>query len=147
MKFAHVNIVARDWQKLARFYERVLECVPIPPERNLSGKWLEKATGVPEARIHGIHLRLPGDDCGPTLEIFQYGQSVASSAKAINREGISHLAFRVDDVEDTCKKIMDAGGKSVGELVDTEIKGAGRIHFRYMTDPEGNIIELQKWDT
>ena len=146
MKFGHVNIVARNWKKLARFYERVLGCVPVPPERNLSGEWLEKATGIPGVRIQGIHLRLPGDEQGPTLEIFQYVESVSPSTKAINRQGLAHLAFRVDEIKDIAKKIITAGGRAVGELVTTEIKGAGRISFQYLTDPEGNIIELQKWD-
>jgi catechol-2,3-dioxygenase len=29
--------------------------------------------------------------------------------------------------------------------VTIDIKGAGRLTLIYMTDPEGNIIELQKW--
>jgi len=33
----------------------------------------------------------------------------------------------------------------VGDLVTAEIAGAGNITFVYMTDPEGNIIELQNW--
>ena len=34
---------------------------------------------------------------------------------------------------------------AVGDLVTAEITNAGTITFVYMTDPEGNIIELQKW--
>jgi hypothetical protein len=33
----------------------------------------------------------------------------------------------------------------VGEIVSVEIPGAGRITFVYVTDPEGNIVELQHW--
>jgi hypothetical protein len=33
----------------------------------------------------------------------------------------------------------------VGELVTVDIPEAGRITFAYVTDPEGNVIELQKW--
>ena len=39
-----------------------------------------------------------------------------------------------------------AAGECVGDLVTAEIPGAGRITFVYLTDPEGNIIELQKWE-
>lgn len=71
--FAHVNLVAKDWRRLARFYEQVLGCVPVPPERKLEGEQLERATGVRRATIQGAHLRLPGPaEKGPTLEIFQY---------------------------------------------------------------------------
>ncbi len=37
------------------------------------------------------------------------------------------------------------GGGQLGEPVNVDIPEAGRITFAYATDPEGNIIELQKW--
>jgi hypothetical protein len=33
----------------------------------------------------------------------------------------------------------------LGDVVSVEIAGAGRIIFAYVTDPEGNLIELQRW--
>jgi predicted enzyme related to lactoylglutathione lyase len=73
-KYAHANLVAKDWRRLAAFYREVFGCVPVPPERDLSGDWLDKLTGIRGAHISGIHLRLPGfGNDGPTLEIFQYG--------------------------------------------------------------------------
>ena len=74
-RFVHTSIVAREWRGLARLYQHVSGCIPISPERDLDGQWLTSATGVPEARIQGIHLRLPGHgDEGPTLEIFRYNR-------------------------------------------------------------------------
>jgi catechol 2,3-dioxygenase-like lactoylglutathione lyase family enzyme len=147
-RFAHTNIIAQDWKGLARFYEQVFGCVPVPPERHLAGEWLEAATGLPGARIQGIHLRLPGyGNEGPTLEIFQYSERAARPDMAINRLGLGHIAFAVDDVEATRKAVLDAGGGSVGEVVSVEIARAGPITFVYLTDPEGNIIELQHWSS
>ena len=145
-KFVHTNIVAQDWRKLARFYEQVLGCVPVPPERDLAGPWLEAATGVPEARIQGAHLRLPGyGEGGPTLEIFQYNDQVEGQEMAINRPGIGHLAFAVDDVGMARQAVLDAGGGEIGEVTTLDVAGAGRVTFVYLTDPEGNILELQRW--
>lgn len=145
-KFVHTNIVARDWRTLARFYEQVLGCVPMPPERNLEGQWLEKGTGVPGARIRGIHLRLPGyGPEGPTLEIFQYSPHEEPLDTAINRPGLGHIAFAVDDVEAARDAVVAAGGDDVGQIVSLPVPGAGTVTFAYVTDPEGNIIELQCW--
>jgi predicted enzyme related to lactoylglutathione lyase len=145
-KYKHTNIVAVDWRKLAGFYQRVFGCEPVPPERAAGGEWVECCTGVPGAEVHGIHLRLPGcGDDGPTLEIFQYNKAEQRLATAINRPGLAHLAFEVDDVEAARDEVIKAGGKCVGELVTVEIRDAGTITLIYMTDPEGNIIELQKW--
>jgi predicted enzyme related to lactoylglutathione lyase len=145
-KYAHTNLVAADWKRLATFYGRVFGCVPLLPERDLSGEWLEAATGVPQARIRGVHLRLPGyGDNGPTLEVFQYNRQMDPSKSVANRPGFAHVAFAVDDVAAAREAVLAAGGGIVGDLVAVEIPGAGQITFAYVTDPEGNIIELQHW--
>jgi len=145
-RFAHINIVAQDWQALARFYQQVLGCVPVPPERDLAGEWLEKATGLPEAHLRGVHLRLPclGED-GPTLEIFQYDEHEDRPSTAVNRPGLAHLAFAVDDVEMAREAVLAAGGGEIGEVVPLDVRGAGTVTFAYLTDPEGNVVELQRW--
>ncbi len=145
-KYKHTNIVARDWRKLAEFYEQVFGCEPVPPERAAVGDWVEQVTGVPGAEVHGVHLRLPGyGQNAPTLEIFQYNKEERRAETAINRPGLAHLAFEVDDVEAAKDEVITAGGGCVGEVVTVEIPGAGTITLIYVTDPERNIIELQKW--
>lgn len=145
-KFVHTNLIARDWKQLARFYEQVFGCTPMPPERNLKGQWLDAGTGIPGAEIRGIHLRLPGyGDESPTLEIFQYNRQEERPPTAINRPGLAHIAFAVDDVQATREAVLHAGGGSVGKVVSLEIPGAGMVTFAYVTDPEGNIVELQHW--
>ena len=145
-RYKHTNIVARDWRKLAEFYQRIFGCEPVPPERVAIGEWVERCTGVPGAEVRGVHLRLPGHGSdGPTLEIFQYNKAEQLPQTAINRPGLAHLAFGVDDVEAATEQVLAEGGRRVGELVTVEIPGAGTIAFIYVTDPEGNIIELQKW--
>jgi len=145
-RFAHTNLIARDWRKLARFYEEVFGCVPVPPERDLAGKWLEEATGVSNAQIRGIQLRFPGcGDQGPTLEIFQYNHEEERPKTAVNRSGFAHIAFAVEDVEAARDAVIAAGGGVVGKVVSLPIPPAGTVTFAYVTDPEGNIIELQRW--
>jgi predicted enzyme related to lactoylglutathione lyase len=146
-KYKHTNIVARDWRDLADFYKRIFGCTEVPPERAGTGEWVERCTSVPDAEVRGIHLRLPGyGDDGPTLEIFQYNKAQSRPDTAVNRPGFAHLAFEVEDVEAARDEVKTAGGKCVGEMVTVDIPDAGIITFIYMTDPEGNIIELQKWE-
>jgi len=143
-RYVHTNIIARDWRKLARFYEDVLGCVAVPPERDLSGEWLERGTGVPRAHIRGVHLRLPGHgDAGPTIEIFSYDEIVSQSDPVANRAGYGHVAFLVDDVAAAMAEVVSHGGKP-GTIV-SHVTPAGSLEFVYVRDPEDNLIELQRW--
>ena len=146
VRYVHTSIVARDWKSLCQFYIKALECRRKPPERDLKGAWLDRATSLRNAHIRGIHLALPGYGAGgPTLEIFQYSSERASGTASTNKVGYSHVAFAVPDVAKALARIERHGGGRVGELVASEIEGVGRINFVYARDPEGNIIELQKW--
>ena len=145
-RYVHTNLIARDWQKLSRFYQDLFGCVPVPPERHYKGRDLERGTGVAGTELHGAHLRLPGHgQNGPTLEIYSYTVQVGGEAPAVHRSGFGHIAFSVPDVEKALKLVLAAGGKSVGEVVTLQVATGARVTWCYLTDPEGNIIELQSW--
>ena len=145
-KYVHTNLIARDWRKLVNFYCDVFGCEPKGPERDLSGTWLEAVNAVPNAHLRGIHLRLPGyGEDGPTLEIFSYDQVIDHGSPASNQCGFAHIAFGVGDVDAALQAVIAAGGSAVGEVATTEIAGVGMLRVVYARDPEGNIVELQKW--
>ena len=147
ISYSHTNIVARDWKRLAAFYIDVFGCTPKPPERDLSGSWLDQLTAIDDVRIRGMHLLLPGfTDDGPTLEIFQYNAHTPHPSKSINTLGFGHIAFAVDDVDACLAKLIAHGGSTVGETMRGTVDGVGAIHLVYAKDPEGNIIEIQTWE-
>ena len=51
IRFAHCNIISKNWRKLSEFYIAVFDCTIQPPARNQSGIWLSKGTGVPNASL------------------------------------------------------------------------------------------------
>lgn len=145
-RYVHTNLIARDWRTLARFYHDVFGCIPVPPERDFHGPQLDALTGIPGARLRGIHLRLPGyDAAGPTLELFEYTPSLAQGETTVNRHGYGHIAFEVEDVAAAYDAVVQAGGQAIGEIVTLGITGGAQVTVCYMTDPEGNILELQSW--
>lgn len=145
-KYAHTNLTAKNWRGLAKFYQQVFGCVPIPPERHYKGSELEKGTGIPGAQLDGVHLRFPGyNEDGPTLEIFSYNILQEKPSTAVNRPGFGHIAFIVEDVTQARKEVLAAGGKSIAEIVTLQPSPQTKVTWCYVTDPEGNIIELQSW--
>ena len=146
IRYVHTNIVAKDWRKLADFYIKVFGCTPVPPERNLSGAWLDKLTGITDVNIKGIHLSLPGYENGPTLEIFSYTpENDEVMSPGINRKGFAHIAFHADSVERVIEILLENGGSQLGDVVKKDYGDMGVLTAVYAADPEGNFIEIQNW--
>ena len=147
MRYVHTNIISNDWQKLADFYINTFQCKIILPERNQSGDWLSKGTGVKNAQLEGVHLLLPGHgENGPTLEIYQYKESLQQDPIQPNTRGFAHIAFEVDNVEKVLKNLLSNGGSKCGDISEKQIENIGKITFVYARDPEGNLIEIQNWE-
>jgi predicted enzyme related to lactoylglutathione lyase len=143
-RYVHTNLIAADWRTLARFYQEVFGCTPVPPERDLAGEDLEAGTGIEGAHLTGVHLRLPGyGESGPTLEVFGYDRLEERGGMAVNRPGFGHIAFAVEDIMAARQAVLRNGGGRVGEVVTIQIADGSRVTWCYVTDPEGNVIELQ----
>lgn len=146
VRYVHTNLIARDWRALARFYESVFGCEVVPPERNFAGPALAAGTGVANAALEGVHLRLPGHGGnGPTIEIFSYSRQLERPAPGANRPGFGHLAFSVASVPTARAEVLASGGTSIGEIVTLSTATGAKVTWCYVTDPEGNMIELQAW--
>lgn len=114
-RYAHTNLIADDWRALAGFYEDVFGCEPLVPERDLRGAWIDAGTGIEDAHIRGVHLRLPGHGPdGPTLEVFQYAEHAERPPTAVHRPGFGHICFAVDDVESTRNGAHPTGEADAG---------------------------------
>ncbi len=145
-KYGHTNLIAEDWRLLAAWYEDLFGCVPVPPERDYESDALDAGTGLHGAHVRGAHLRLPGyGEAGPTLEIYNYNILEPRAATAVNRPGYGHIAFGVEDVAEARKIVLASGGKAIGEVVTLTTAIGTTVTWCYVTDPEGNIIELQSW--
>lgn len=149
VRFAHVNLVARDVDRVAAFYVTVFGCVRgvervyETPERSAA---LERGLGVAGLTLRGVHLLLPGYGAGgPTLEIFQYAPTGARPDASVNSPGFGHVAFVVDDVETARRAVVAAGGSLVADVVTVPYPTGGMLTWCYVRDPEGNVVELQSF--
>jgi catechol 2,3-dioxygenase-like lactoylglutathione lyase family enzyme len=139
-RYAHTNLIAEDWRRLADFYATVFGCVPVTKEYNVRHETLDAGVRIAGAHLRGLHMRLPGcGDDGPTIEIFNYTSLEGRAKTAANRPGYGHIAFKVTDIAEARKAVIAAGGREFGEVVTLP---GGLTTWCYVTDPEGNLIEL-----
>jgi catechol 2,3-dioxygenase-like lactoylglutathione lyase family enzyme len=151
-RLAHASITAKDLDRLAEFYRKALGFTEARPEKSFSGTWLEKGTGVPGASIRRVHLRLPGSSpVGALLELIEYADPIDDTAPpAPNRTGLRHIAIETGSAEELARLhdlVIEHGGSGLGDISENHIDGLGTVTFVYMTDPEGNIVELLNWRT
>lgn len=145
-RFGHVNVTSADWRRLAAFYTDLFGCEFVPPERDITGEHLDRATGISGAHLTGAHLRLPGHGPdGPTIEIYQYDDVEPGPPAKVDRGGWAHVAFQVPDVAAALDAVLAAGGGRYGDIITTTTATGRQVTWVYATDPDGNIVELQAW--
>ena len=142
-RYLHTNIIAKDWRALAAFYIEVFGCELMQPQGEPSDEWTDGQTGICGLSMRGARLKLPGSDA--MLEILSCEPEGLDSWRPVNRPGLGHLAFYVDDIEQALADITSHGGQQVSEVVRLMDKRVGTLIKVYACDPEGNGLELQNW--
>lgn len=137
----HVGITVRDLDASIRFYHDVLG-LPFSNEPSpwFDGEDLGRAVGVPGAALRQVSLLLGTT----TLELLEYRTppSETSAPLASNNLGASHVAFLVDDIDQT-KAELEAQGISF--LSDVNVVDEGVLagwRWVYFQDPDGYPLEL-----
>jgi lactoylglutathione lyase len=139
--WSHVGVCCSDLEKSTRFYEEVLgfrqlftvELGPqVAPTMEVDGRFLSRMLVRDELR----------------LELLQWIEPEATgdgSRRPMTALGLTHLAFRVDRVEDLYDVAARAGGAAHPSTL-SRMPGAGEggrdVEMVYLTDPDGTRIEL-----
>ena len=144
IRYLHTNIIAKDWRALVTFYTEVFGCELVQPKGEPADEWTDGQTGISGLSMTGARLKLPGSDA--MLEILSCEPEGLDSWRPVNRPGLGHLAFYVDDIEQVLADITAHGGQQVSEVVRHTANGAGTLVTVYACDPEGKGLELHNWN-
>jgi len=142
MRLVHINLVARDADRLAAFYVTVFKCEILRQPTLLSGEKVSRGNGLAQSEIYAIWLTLPGCET-PFLELHQHKVTHDRSLPRVNEPGFGHLSFETEDLRGALSAIVDAGGSRVGEITNFGSEEMP-VLITYARDPEGNILELEQ---
>lgn len=128
----HVNLQARDVRATAAFYSNVLGMTEAP--------WAFPATrGYLPGDPDKLALMGDGRDGHSGLHLIAPDPEFAAKNNLIHNPSVGgHVAFQVDDLDAVIGRLRAAG---IPHSVTGEFAIPGLRHV-YVTDPEGNLIEI-----
>lgn len=133
----HTGLVVRDLERSIAFYEAL--GLTTWKRETETGAYIETVVGIPAVKLEWAKLRTPD---GSLVELLQYhshpdDQPVKNALS--NRLGCSHIAFTVDNLQETCERIVQLGGSKVN---DPATAPHGKVRVTYCHDLDGILMEL-----
>jgi catechol 2,3-dioxygenase-like lactoylglutathione lyase family enzyme len=133
----HVGVVVEDLGRATAFFVAI--GLELESEWEASGSWVDDVIGLEGVRSRCVMLRTRDGDV--RLELSQFlapaGPPAVRDAPA-HAPGLRHLAFPVDDLEETLETVRGLGHDLVGSVVRYE----DVYVLCYVRGPEGLIVEL-----
>jgi catechol 2,3-dioxygenase-like lactoylglutathione lyase family enzyme len=139
LSFSHFGICVSDLDRSLRFY-----CDGLGFEQVASHQVGAEFDALMEVEAVEVESRMISRD-GITIELLGFVSPDVTgdgSRRPMNQLGLTHLSFRVDDVEEVASTIEEVGGTVVRSTRTTLDLGEIRLDFLYCTDPDGVRIEL-----
>jgi catechol 2,3-dioxygenase-like lactoylglutathione lyase family enzyme len=132
----HVGVVVEDLEAAKAFFTAI--GLLLEGEDEMEGGWIGAVIGLDAVHSRIAFLRAPGSDTALELSQFIAPASPAGDAASpANAPGLRHLAFPVDDLDETLSVVRGLGF----DLMGTVQEGGG-WRLGYVRGPEGLIVEL-----
>jgi catechol 2,3-dioxygenase-like lactoylglutathione lyase family enzyme len=138
-RLSHRGICVRDFAESLRFYRDGLGFAEAE-HFAMDDPALSTVMELPGAAIRAQMIR---NSQGIALELLQFIHPDASGPRERrpnNQYGLTHLAFYVDNIDDTADRVRAAGGKVHAHTRATYPEG--NTTMMYCSDPDGARIEL-----
>jgi lactoylglutathione lyase len=139
--FSHLGICVSDLERSRRFYREGLGFEEVGSHH--VGREFESLMEVSEVDVDSAMLARDG----MTVELLRFtipGHTGEPVRRPMNRLGLTHLSFRVDDVDAAASAIERAGGTVIMDTRTTLDFAGTPLDFVYCTDPDGTRIELMR---
>jgi len=133
----HTGIVVNDINKMVAFYKDILGMKKVL-ETIEEGKYIETIIGLHSIRLHIIKLLTPDNSM---IELLKY-EGVNNTVQRDNflwRQGITHIAFTVDDIDRIYMTLKKYGIDFISEPI---LSTDNYAKVCFCRDPEGNFLEL-----
>jgi catechol 2,3-dioxygenase-like lactoylglutathione lyase family enzyme len=137
LRLTHVGLCVSDMERSLRFYRDLLG-FRFESELRIGGEPTDTLLGLRDVTLHAVYLARDG----VRLELLHFASPPAPPrrARVMNEHGLTHLSFRVEDLEATMAALRAAGERILDETV-IRIPAFGAAAC-FVVDPNGQLLEL-----
>jgi catechol 2,3-dioxygenase-like lactoylglutathione lyase family enzyme len=136
--YHHVALRVADMERSLGFYEEAFGARRLTNPFLLEGRAAETIYGREGTRVL---ISQVGFEEG-AIELFQFMEPERPTGRVEQFEAaLMHMAFRVDDVRETLRRVEQAGGRALFPVMHW-----GDAEVVYCSDPDGNVLELSAAD-
>ena len=149
MRVDHINIVTNNIKKSKDFYKNIIgleETLYL----DLEGAWLESITNFQNPKAKCVFLQPDSKNC--RIELLEYENPKTTptnieKSQQLNHEGIRHIAFEVDNIDEIYQKTLRHGIECISApiKVPLDIVPSGKT-LCYIKAPDGVVLELAQYD-
>jgi len=140
-RFDHINIVVADLKAAKEFFLQL--GFEQGDASELKGEWISSIVGLPDVWAFYQSMRLPGSSV--SVELIQYHNPLSGGNPNVNKAnqlGYRHIAFAVEDIEQTVTQLRQKGIQFVSDIQVYEKRGKKLVYFY---GPEGILLELAEY--
>ena len=138
----HVTVAVADPERATKFFE--LLGFKKGHVAVIDGDAPAKYMGMPDMKAEHITLVLEGSEPRFEIQLLQFdpvpSEDPEQQPSNLRRRGYNHLAFRVDDIEETTARLVAHGVKLLSEEMDYISR-----KLRFFEGPEAITLELVEW--
>ncbi len=134
----HTGICVRDLERSIRFYRDGLGFEEAGG-LEVRGEPTATLVEIPGLELRAVYL----DRDGVRIELLHYpnpGTVGGAERRPMNQPGLTHFAFRVENLDDAIAKLVPLGATVLEHTRVHEEKFDA--HIIYLTDPDGTRLEL-----
>ena len=136
-RLSHVGICVSDLERSLRFYRDLLGFTA-EHDLEVAGEPTNTLLRLRDVRLKAVYL--VRDDVRVELLHFASPPAPPAHARVMNEPGLTHLSFRVADLQAVVRGLRDAGERVLDETV-LEFP-AFQSAACFVLDPDGQLIEL-----
>jgi catechol 2,3-dioxygenase-like lactoylglutathione lyase family enzyme len=140
--FDHMTVVVEDLDAARRFFDLLglIERVAVVA----SGEEISRHMGIPDWEADHVTLELTGAPAHQEVQLLRFHRPVAGvdeGAGSLRRTGLSHVCFRVADLDGMLAHLAAHGVAPRNDVMD--------FHDRRLVflDGPGVVVELAEWVT